>query len=66
MSAVGQAMPPFVIFDAAKMLNHDWMIGEESGTRYGLSDTGWVDTYLLKSGSRKIYWRVQLPVDHLF
>ena len=62
MSAVGQAMPPFVIFDAAKMLNHD----EEPGTRYGLNDTGWADTYLLKSGSRKIYRRVQLPVDYFF
>ena len=47
MSAAGQAIPPFVIF-YAKMLNHDWTVGEVPGTRYGLSDTGWVDTYLLK------------------
>lgn len=47
VSAAGQVIPPFVIFDA-KMLNHDWTIGEVPGTRYGLSDTGWVDTYLFK------------------
>ena len=47
VSAAGQVIPPFVIFDA-KMLNHNWTIGEVPGTRYGLSDTGWVDTYLFK------------------
>jgi len=65
VSAAGQVIPPFVIFDA-KMLNHDWTVGEVPGTRYGLSDTGWVDTYLFKSGSKNIYWSMQLPVDYFY
>ena len=47
VSATGQVIPPFVIFDA-KMLNLDWTKGEVPGTRYGLSATGWVDTLLFK------------------
>ena len=47
ISATGQVIPPFVIFDA-KMLNLDWAKGEVPGTRYGLSATGWVDTLLFK------------------
>ncbi len=43
VSAVGQAIPPFVIFDA-KGLNVEWTKGEIPGTTYGLSDKGWVDT----------------------
>ena len=38
-NAVGQPMPPFVIFDAAK-LNALWTKGEVPGTRYGLSSRG--------------------------
>ena len=41
VSAAGQALPPFVIFDA-KSLNMDWTIGQVVGTTYGLSDNGWV------------------------
>ena len=41
-SGTGQTIPPFVIFDA-KQLNHLWTRGEVSGTRYGLSDSGWTD-----------------------
>ena len=36
-----------IIFDA-KMLNVDWTKGEVPGTRYGMSATSWVDTYLFK------------------
>ena len=42
VSAAGQAILPFVIFDA-KDLNHEWTKGEIVGTMYGLSDRGWVD-----------------------
>ena len=35
-SASGQAIPPFVIFDA-KQLNLLWTKGEVPGTRYGLT-----------------------------
>ena len=41
-SGTGQTIPPFIIFDA-KQLNHLWTRGEVSGTRYGLSDSGWTD-----------------------
>ncbi len=49
ISATGQAIPPFVIFDA-KALNMDWRKGEIPGTTYGISisDKGWVDTELFK------------------
>ena len=48
VSAAGQAIPPFVIFDA-KSLNIEWTKGEVAGARYGLSDSGWVDMDLFKS-----------------
>ena len=38
-------IPLFVIFDA-KQLNQLWTRGEVSGTRYGLSDSGWTDQAL--------------------
>ena len=47
VSATGQAIPPFVIFDS-KSLNMEWRKGEVPGTSYGLSDKGWVDTELFR------------------
>ena len=38
-NAVGQTIPPLVIFDA-KNLNHAWTKNEVPGTKYGLSDNG--------------------------
>jgi len=35
INAAGQAIPPYVIFDA-KCSNHDWTDGEVPGTTYGL------------------------------
>ena len=46
-SAVGQALPPMVIFDA-KNLNHAWTRDEVPGTCYGLSDNGWINTDLFE------------------
>ena len=43
INAAGQALPPFVIFDA-KCLNHEWTDGEVPGTTYGLSSNGWIDS----------------------
>ncbi len=43
VNAAGQAIPPFVIFDA-KNLNHDWTDGEVPGTTCGLSSNGWIDS----------------------
>ena len=47
INAAGQAIPPFVIFDA-KSLNMEWTKGEVVGTTYGLSSRGWVDMELFK------------------
>lgn len=47
VSATGQSLPPFVIFDT-KRLNMDWTIGEIPGTTYGLSPKGWVDAELFE------------------
>ena len=44
-NATGQAIPPFIIF-AAKQLNHLWMKNEVPGSRYGVSDKGWIDQEL--------------------
>ena len=54
VSAVGQVIPPFVIFDS-KSLNQQCIIGEVPGSRYGLNSSWWVDAELFKS------W----PKDHL-
>ncbi len=62
VSATGQAIPPFVIFDA-KCLNMDWRKGEIPGTTYGLSDKGWVDTELFKGGSLITCSSMQLGLD---
>ena len=42
-NAAGQVIPPMVIFDA-KNLNHAWTDKEVPGTKYGLSDKGWITT----------------------
>ena len=44
-SATSQILPPFIIY-AAKKLNHLWMRDEVTGSRYGVSDKGWVDQRL--------------------
>ena len=44
-SATGQILPPFIIY-AAKKLNHLWMRDEVTGSRYSVSDKGWVDQRL--------------------
>ena len=44
-NAIGQAIPPMIIFDS-KNLNHAWTKDEVPGTRYGLSDNGWINTDL--------------------
>ena len=44
-SATGQAIPPFIIF-AAKQLSPLWMKDEVPGSRYAVSDNGWIDQEL--------------------
>ena len=47
VSASGQALPPYVIFDT-KQLNHAWTEGKVPVTRYGMSNKGWIDNVLFK------------------
>ena len=47
INAIGQALPPFIIFNA-KNLNLDWTNGEVPGTMYGVSENGWIDMVLFK------------------
>ncbi len=44
-NAIGQPIPPMVIFEG-KYLNHQWTIGEVPGTYYGMSGKGWNDQEL--------------------
>ena len=46
-NAASQVIPPMVIFDA-KNLNHAWTDKEVPGTKYGLSDKGWITTDLFE------------------
>ena len=48
-SATGQVLPPFIIF-AVKQLNILWTNEEVSGSRYAVSDKGWVDQELFFIG----------------
>ena len=48
-NAAGQSIPPMVIFEG-KYLNHEWTVGEISGTLYGMSGKGWTDQELF------LYW----------
>lgn len=65
VSAAGQAIPPFVIFDA-KGLNHEWTKGEVVGTRYGLSDSGWVDSELFKGWLTMHFLKYAVGGDHYY
>lgn len=47
-NAAGQVIPPLVIFDT-KNFNHAWTVNEVSGTKYGLSEKGWITTELFQS-----------------
>lgn len=49
VNAIGQVLPPLIIFNA-KNLNLDWTVGEVPGTMYGLSENGWIDMVLLRNG----------------
>ena len=65
VSAAGQAIPPFVIFDA-KGLNHEWTKGEIVGTMYGLSDSGWVDRDLFKGWLTQHFLKYAVGGGHCY
>ena len=61
-NAVGQTLPPMVIFDA-KSLNHSWTKNEVPGTKYGRSDNGWINTELFGSWVCELFIHNAVP-DH--
>ena len=56
INAIGQALPPFVIFNT-KNLNIEWTAGEVTGTTNSLSDSGWMDMKLFKDWVFKQFLR---------
>ena len=54
-----------VIFDAKK-LNHAWTEHEIPGTKYGLSDKGWIDTDLFEGWLVEHFWSMQFQLDPYF
>ena len=47
VNAIGQAIPPYVIYNA-KILNPEWMKDGPPGTKYARSENGWIDTDLFE------------------
>ena len=47
VNVIGQAIPPFVIYNS-KRLNPDWMKGGPAGTKYARSDNGSINTELFE------------------
>ena len=54
VSAAGYALPHMVIFDR-KGLNPDWTEGEVPGTRYGLNESGWIDSNLFDGWYQEVF-----------
>ena len=44
-SATGQVQPPFIVF-AAKQISPLWTVDEVNGSRFAVSDNGWIDQEL--------------------
>ena len=61
-NAAGQAIPSMVIFDAKK-LNHAWTANEVPGTKYGLSDKGWINLNLFEGWLVEHFWSMQFLLD---
>ena len=56
-NAIGQVIPPMVIFDAEN-LNHHWTADEIPGTKSGLSEKGWITSELFEG------WLVEHFLEH--
>ena len=59
-NAVGQSIPPMVIFEG-KYLNLQWTVGEVPGTYYGMSDKGWTDQELFKHWLKDHFLQYAVP-----
>ncbi len=44
-NAAGEILPPFIIY-SAKHLNPQWTIGGPRNSKYAVSESGWITTYL--------------------
>ena len=53
INAIGQAIPPYVIYNA-KTLNPEWMKDGPPGTKYAHSENGWIDTELFELWFKQI------------
>ena len=63
INAIGQALPPFIVFDT-KNLDIQWTEGEVLGTTYGLSDSGWMDNILFREWFLKHFYAMLDQVVH--
>ena len=60
VNAVGQFIPPMVIFEG-KYLNHQWTEGEVPGTYYGMSGKGWTDQELFRHWLQNHFLKYAVP-----
>ena len=61
-NAVGQSIPPMVVFEG-KYLNHQWTEGKMSGTHiyYGMSNKGWTDQELFMHWLKDHFLKYAVP-----
>ena len=64
VNAIGQAIPPFVIYDA-KALHPMWMKGGPPGTVYACRPNGWIDTELFKTWLEDHFLKFAVPARPL-
>ena len=53
-NAAGQVIPPLIIFDAKKV-KHAWTKDEVPGTKYGVSDKGWINIGLFEAWFNELF-----------
>ena len=63
-NAIGQALPPMVIFDG-KYLNYQWTTDEVPGTYYGMSRKEWTDQVLFKHWFQDHFLKYAVPTRPL-
>jgi hypothetical protein len=61
-SAVGNLLPPFVIYKG-KFIHDTWCFGGPKGTHFGVSKSGWMEDYLLQNWLEKVNDNVLLSYN---
>ena len=64
-NAIGQAIPPMIIYDPAR-LNPAWARDEVPGTKYGLSSNGWINTDLFEAWFLELFLENAVSARPLF